>query len=157
MSKKQTMPSVDQKKPKSFKSLADFYMSGDAIPSRIKAFLNEKGLSYRLINAVKYKGSGNFHRSHWVPLEIPKEMRPDLASVDGVGLSPEGYLVKGDLVLATRSKEMNSTHRRLLDEQAMRLKGYNKIKGQELQEYANEHGLGAKVEVGYGDEGSSEE
>jgi hypothetical protein len=132
---------------------ADFefaFGSSDAmmkIDPALAAQFKKDGLVYRWINKKQYEANGNVHRSHW------KAYRRDSASSSSAdfvnGSNPEGYIVRGDMLLAVRTEKMAKSHRSYLDKQNELKAGIQKRQAQELKEL-----VGSRADV---DDGSEDE
>ncbi len=122
----------------------------DIDPS-LKAELKKEGLTYRWINKKQYEASGNTHRSYWQAYKRQNSEGKE-ATEFKFGTSPEGYIVRGDMVLAVRSLEVKAAHRKHLDSKNAALMGIQKQKARELKEMV---GNMASVDDGY-DESEAE-
>lgn len=132
-------------------TLADMYMNPLKIDEELKSELRNKGLEYRFINMKTYKDMG-FHRSHWKPYKRETAGPKD----SGFGSDPEGYLRRGDLVLAVKAKEHAELHRNQLRLRAKLQSNPNKVRAAELKQMMQAAGIKGKVHEGFEDEGEEE-
>lgn len=115
------------------------------IDPQIKEELAEKGLSYRWINANKFIAQHGFHRTGWKPYQTEKRERKGALDF-GMGVDPEGYIRRGDLVLAVKPEEMQARHRQRLKLKNDLYRGFNKQAADQLRELTR--GIG-QVYEGY--------
>ena len=135
---------------------ADLYDSALDIPSNIKEELNKKGLTARWINATEFRKSFGFHKSKWVPYkrELPKGASTSPDSL--YGGDPEGYVRRGDLVLAVKTKEENARHAGMLKQRADLYSGKQNQAAAELREQAKRAGVKTKVDDSFGEDEDEE-
>lgn len=122
-------------------------MSVLKVDSALLAKLDSEGLVCRWINASKYKNGGNFHKSGWRPYKV-NESAKEKGSYDfSYGSSPEGYLIRNDLILAVKSKDESERWRSHLKKKAQNMSGKNDDASASFKEKAKSGG--AKVLEGY--------
>ncbi len=121
-----------------------------ALPQELKAYLNSKDLDWRFLNANQFRSAGNYHRSNWKALN----MREHSAAIDVIsGVTAEGLIQRGDLVLGVRPKAVSAKHREFLAEKNRRYSNFNKEKAKELRDDVRRQGIsGVSVEEGYGED-----
>jgi hypothetical protein len=128
---------------------ADIYKSQLDVNSELKKELKEKNLVYRWINAKQFQQSFGFHRSGWVPYK-----RSSSTKVDSLfGGDPEGYVRRGDLVLAVKSTEDQAKHKAGIAYKTSLYSGLNRKQAQQLAESARQAGFKTKVSEGYENQG----
>jgi hypothetical protein len=139
------------KKPKAQVS-SDFLSSSNDpfmfdIDPKLKAELDNKGLATRWINRTKYVDNRGDHRG-WRPykLEGAKVEQKDALDFQ-YGVDPDGYVSRGDLVLAVRPMEVHEANRRRIARKNQAQQGHQAQAARELQEQT-----GMKVHQGYDDE-----
>lgn len=122
-----------------------FYGNKLEIPKALSEEIKKKGYVYRFINIKKFKEDGGVHRSYWRPYV------PEITTVqdDVYGRSPEGYVTRGDCVLAVRSLAQNTSHKEYLHRKNLAYRSYNKTAKEELQKMLD--GSGLTVQAGYDD------
>ncbi len=119
----------------------------------LKAELEGQGLAWRWLNAPKYLTGGNYHRSGW------RAYRKDVSKADrgsldfNLGVSPEGYIIRNDLILGVKKKEEQAKWKRYLQHKAKIQSGKsdNGERAQDLREKARSAGMKVKVYEGYDD------
>ncbi len=121
-------------------------------PNIVKA-LRDKGLVHRFISAPKLMSSGGYHARGWRPIKL-KEIE-GYGTIDTFGADPDGYLRRGDLVLAVRSKELNDKHKAYLAQEGARGKNIQKKQADELRQFVKGNDLGMEIIEGYEDEDKS--
>lgn len=117
------------------------------VDANLKREFAEKGLAHRWINATQFRNNGNFHQSGWRPYrkQISEEER---GSMDfQYGVSPEGYLIRNDLMLAVKPLEQQKRWSENIHKRAERLAGKSEENVSEFQKKARSGG--AKAHVGY--------
>lgn len=102
-----------EKKPFSYQK-----MSMLDVPPELKKELEEQGLECRWINAPKLRGQQGFNKHYWKPYKV----NYDKIGIDNFFRSPDGYLVRGDVILAARPKDIGDAHKARLKAKADRLK-----------------------------------
>lgn len=112
------------------------------ISDSIKKELEVKGLGYKFINATLLKRNDNFNKENW---------RPHKFSSNIEGVNNEGYLRRGDLVLASKPTEEVDSQKRKIRRKTQANQQFNKEQAAELKRMARESGLEAKVYEGYED------
>lgn len=100
------------------------------------------GLVPRWINATKYKAGGNFHKNNWKPYKVSNASgTSDRGSYDfGYGVSPEGYIIRNDLILAVKPLEQQRRHKSFIKQRADAMAGKSKNTIQEFKEKARAGG-----------------
>jgi hypothetical protein len=116
-------------------------------PSIIKA-LKAKGLAYRFVSAAKLQQNAGYHERGWTPIK-----RKDIegyGTLDTFGADPEGYVRRGDLVLAVRPQALNDKHKAYIAQEANRGNHSQKSQAKELREFVKNSGAeGITVIEGY--------
>jgi hypothetical protein len=123
------------------------------IDPALKVELKEKGLSHRWINYKKFMSDGNFHQSGWVPYK--PAAKPTGAVEFSFGSNPEGYVIRGDLILAVKTEEQQAHHKARLARKNAIYQQYNKQAASQLKEHLK--GTKSKVYEGYEENGDDED
>lgn len=140
-----------EKKPttqKSEPSLPSDFTYEQAFKNRLKvpkAVLDEvdsKGMVCRWINFNEFRRAGGYHHNHWTPYKPETE-----PGSDELGGRDQGYLRRGDLILAVRTKELNEAHKRFKDQKNAAKRAYDKNAADQLRRSMP----GVKVLEGYDD------
>lgn len=119
----------------------------------LKAELDEKGFVARWINAKKYLSGGNYHQSGWRAYR-KQVSNEDRGALDfNYGVSPEGYIIRNDLILAVKPAEHQEKWKAHLRRKADIQSGVNNSRASELREAAAERGVKAKIYEGYEENG----
>lgn len=142
---------ISTKAPAQDDTLADMYMNPLKIDETLKSELRTKGLEYRFINIKSFKDLG-FHRSHWRPYKRDSVQPQD----SGFGTDTEGYLRRGDLVLAVKAKEHADLHRNQLRLKAKLQASPSKVRAAELKQMMQAAGVKGRVHEGFEEEGEKE-
>jgi hypothetical protein len=121
----------------------EFFENRLSLTKDIKDHLSEQGLSWRFISSQQFRNEGNRHNSYWVPHKFE-------AGKFGV-LNSEGFITRGDLILATRKKEITAKHKSFLKSKNDLHKGYNRSEAAKFRENFRKNGLSEKVVEGTDD------
>jgi hypothetical protein len=119
-------------------------------PGIVKA-IEAKGLSYRFVSVPALQKMGGYHNRGWRPL-LMKELGGEYGTLNQNSLQfggdPDGYLRRGDLVLAVRPKDMTDKHRAFLRQEALLRSNSvrDKAQAEELRNMAKRAGLDTVVE-----------
>jgi hypothetical protein len=126
--------------------MSDVFVNDLDLDPTLVEELKRKNLVARFINATSFKKTGN-HRARWVPYQ--RESKSSL-----FGSDPEGFVRRGDLVLAVKPLEAVKQHRALLRQraQAQSTASINQNHAKQVREMAAESGVNTIVSEGYGDE-----
>lgn len=121
-----------------------------ALPQGLKTYLTDKGLDWRFLNATQFRAGGNYHRSNWKALNVREhESATELVS----GITAEGLIQRGDLILGVRTKAISAKHREFLAEKNRRYNNFNKEKAKEMRDDVRRKGIsGVSIEEGYGED-----
>lgn len=118
------------------------------IDAELKAELDGKGLVARWLNTKKYMADGNFHKSGWRAYK--SDRKGEVGSLDfNYGVNPDGYLIRGDLVLGVKKKEDQERWASRIRAKTARQMGKNRA--EELRETLDKGGLKAEIHDGYED------
>lgn len=145
-------------KPKQMRpvTLDDVFGNPLTVNEDIANAIKAKGLEYRWISYTKYANMGGSHERAWRPIK-----RSECGSMDDTSLlngsDVDGYIRRGDLVLAVRRKEQGDQHRAILKQEASRAKNVQKAHAEELRQFVKSQGINASISEGYDDEDASEE
>ncbi len=124
----------------------EIFDSSFAVPPEIKAEIKEKGLACRWVNGTSLQKSFGFNKNRWVPFKSEKAK----AVTSMFGGDPEGYVRRGDLILAVKPKELQDKHRAYLADKLAGSKGVLKKKtSEDMRQIAEEHGVKAKFDNSY--------
>lgn len=119
-----------------------------ALPENFKKQFTDNGLEIRFVNLKKVQQLGGFHERGWVPFTKTKFSNIELPEFHW-GSSPDGKIIRGDLVLACRPISLGDKHRAHLRARANRLDMNQKKNAAELRKMA---GGKARVLEGYDDD-----
>jgi hypothetical protein len=94
--------------------MPDFARNNFDIDASLKKELDEKGLIPRWVNIKQMENYGGYHPKGWVPYK-----RESISDTEKLfGNSTDGYLRRGDTVLAVKKKEDVDKHRAYLRNEA---------------------------------------
>lgn len=106
----------------------------------IKKILDTAGLGYKFISDVNYRRNYGFNKENWKPHQFDKNVK---------GTDHEGFLRRGDLILASQPASDVAAKKARLRRKTDAYKHYNKEKANELRQLARDSGLDMKVHEGY--------
>ena len=110
------------------------------IDEALKKELKSLKFQCRWINYKTYRAQG-FHKRQWKPF-IRKSLPPDKTRFD---VNADGFMVRNDLILAIKPVSYVEKHRHELREKSRFQANTQANKKKELQDFADNSGLGAKV------------
>jgi hypothetical protein len=142
-------------------NLDDIFGNTLGIDPEMQKIIEAKGFAIRFISASKLESNAGYHNRHWRPLPTSKlkEWGYDtLNTLDSFsfGSDPNGFIRRGDLVLAVRPKDLHEKHRAYLKQEAARGRGLQKKHAEELKSLVRDAGLDMKIHEGFEDEKSEE-
>lgn len=114
----------------------EMYQNRFDLPKSLREEIKQKGYNYKFINFTSYK-KDTVHKAHWVPYKPEIETVADMV----FGKSPEGYVVRGDCVLAVRPLSVDKLMKARIHDKAQSQLGFNKRARQEMEELARAHGV----------------
>lgn len=143
-----TKPQVTKRDPSVGTNMEEIFDSTFKVPEQVAAEIKEAGLVSRWINATEFKKAFGFHKNRWQPFQS-KYMK---SLANGIfGGDPEGYVRRGDLILAVKSKELQDKHRAFVKDRTEALAGKAKQHKAKLREIAREHGVKTNIDDDYDD------
>lgn len=122
----------------------EFFNNRLSLTDALKEQLTREGLDWRFINSMQFREGGNMHRSHWTPYKITNPQELGVMAV-----SPEGHLLRGDLILATRPKAISKKHKEFLAKRNAAYAGvnHNRTVAQEMKKLARDYNVSDAVKV----------
>lgn len=119
-----------------------------AIDPALKSELESKNLVWRWTNFKKLKDNHGFDPRMWAPYK--RESKPTGGMFEAYGYTdPEGYIRRGDLVLAVQTQEIYNRRKADTDRRRAALNNNQKVAAKQLNETFAEAGVKAKVYSGY--------
>jgi hypothetical protein len=160
---------VAAKKPFSQRSkptpvnMDDIFGNALGLDPELVASIKAKGLSHRFINARKLIDMGGYHPKGWRPYKPSAEERAKLEAQSLLfGSDPDGYIRRGDCILAVRTSELNDKHKAYLKQEAARTQNTAKNAASQIRDFIKSNGLdmrvqeGAEVHEGFGEDEDNE-
>lgn len=121
------------------------------IPTEVMKELKAKDLPFRFVDAPGLAKNGNMHKNGWVPYKA--DCTPTDAGSLQLGVSPDGFIRRGTLILATRSKAVDLQHRTLISRRNAAQRDVQAHAARQLKETAKAAGFKESIVVeGYDDE-----
>jgi len=93
-------------------NLHDYQFNTMKLDPELREELEAQGLAYRFINANQLKRNG-YHRSYWKPYQR-KNKTSDGVSSRIYGADPDGFVIRGDSILAVKPKAEADAYRSML-------------------------------------------
>lgn len=119
-------------------------------PNLIKE-IEEQGLVYRWINAHTFQRNHGFDSRQWAPYKMKNPI-----NIGGlIAKDSEGYIRRGDLILAVQTEAVASRRKARMDmrRQALNAAVQNKEAASQLKKSMRDAGIQAKVHEGYDENG----
>jgi len=151
---------INGKKPISSRSQASGPMGGEfgnrlSLSLDLQKELKDKGLEGRFINYKELVENQGFHKNEWIPYKREKSDTMDTSTFLN-GSSPDGYIRRGDAILAVKRVEDAERHRAHLDQLAKNQLGYDKRAAASLRRVAKEAGMNVPVKESFDDDDTVE-
>ncbi len=118
------------------------------LDEQLRDELTKKGLSFKWINFQDFKSKG-VNSLGFIPYK--RESKAPLAELLQTG-APDGYTVKGDLILAVMPKSEHAELKAEMKWRAQRGERYQEEAGAELAESLRRSGIKSKVITGVNDD-----
>ena len=100
-------------KPKAFHEL---YTDTQYVDPKLQEYLSNKGLEFRWINLRQFRERG-FHKTGYIPFKREADTpMTDAEKLIGLGASPDGFITRGDQILAVKTKEHAAAYRAHIQE-----------------------------------------
>lgn len=149
------MSVINGKKPLSQKrqvqapqtDVTDLFGNPLTLDKEVMDALKAKNLAHRFINAAQLQSMGGYHQYGWRPIKA-KDLYANMGTSDFMfGIDPEGYIRRGDLILAVRPQEVNEKHKAYLKQanEAVDVNMMQKKQRQAMRQIAREVGEEMKV------------
>lgn len=121
------------------------------INPEVRRVIEERGHTLRWINATKFKLAGGFHKHGWQPVKV-SDLPDSLVKGSNLayGATAEGFLIRNDMMLASRPSELTARHRASLETRTKIASGKVKAVAESMRE--NIKGYGS-VQEGYEENG----
>jgi len=142
-------PSVKEKQAGTEAGINDFNFDFNdffAVDPALKQEIASKGLVCRWINAVKLKANYGYDSRQWTPYK--RESQPSVTSTFS---DPEGFIRRGDLILAVQPKQLATARKAQVDARnlAQSSAKQQKAHADELKRQMRENGIKADISEGY--------
>jgi hypothetical protein len=103
-------------------NIHDYQFNTMKLSPDLEQELKEKDLAWRFINMTQLKKNGH-HRGFWKPYQRTSKPEKDSPSVKLFGNDPDGYIIRGDAILAVKPKAEADRFRSLLQKRTQILAG----------------------------------
>jgi len=140
-------------KKKAIETQVTFYGDMTALPLDVKKELEDNGLVARWVDAKQMKEWEGYHRSGWQVYRRPENVIMKMKE-DGprFGRDPDGFVRRGTLILAAKTKEENERHKQHLARRARTYSSqHRKQQADELRQQARAGGLNTTIVDSYED------
>jgi hypothetical protein len=116
------------------------------VPLNVKKQIDQAGYEMRFINEREYVKNSNTHERDWLPYreDLFSTEESITSSMNGIGISADGYLRRGDTVLAVRPRARGDQYRAIIKERNRRQAERVKTSQQNLREEARRAGFGTE-------------
>lgn len=140
-----TRPTLKDKEASTQESLnLNDYSDMTALDPALKSEIEGKGLVYRWINAHKLQSNFGFDPRQWAPYKREGAQKTAFSQTDS-----EGYVRRGDLILAVQSAETFNRRRSIVKRKNELNKNHLKSQAADLRKGFSDAGLRARVTEGY--------
>lgn len=112
------------------------------ITDTVKKVLDSKDLACKWISDITYRRNYGFNKEGWKPHKFSENVE---------GMDPEGFLRRGDLILASQPTENVAEKKARIRRKTQAYEGFNKEKANELRRLAKDSGLDMQIHEGYED------
>lgn len=130
-------------------NMDDIFGNPLGLDPELVAAIQAKGFAHRFINAKKLIEMGGYHAKGWRPYKPSTEERAKLESQSLLfGSDPDGYIRRGDCILAVRSKELNDKHKAYLKQEVARTQNVAKNAASQIKDFIRSNGLDMRVQEG---------
>jgi hypothetical protein len=137
-------------------NMDDIFGNPIAVEPEMAKAIESNGYTYRWVNATKLASAGGYHHRGWKALPTSELKKWGYGKMDSFsftfGQDPDGFVRRGDLVLAVRPKEKTDIHRAYLKQEADRASNVQKKQADELKQMFKDAGVDGKVHEGYEDD-----
>lgn len=119
-----------------------------AIDPELKKEIEGKGMAYRWVNAIKLKANYGFDARQWAPYK-----REGQVSGMSTFSDPEGFIRRGDLILAVQPKAVAAARKAQVASRnkSQSLAERNKAQAEELRRQLRSNDIKADISEGYED------
>lgn len=93
-------------------SVPEFMQNRLQVDEKLMKYFKDKGLAWRWINMSKFRAE-RFHRTGWVPFKKQQDT-PISAADQLLGESPDGFILRGDNVLAVKKASEAQAYKNFL-------------------------------------------
>lgn len=131
-------------------NMEDLFGNSLSVPDELRIELEKQNLAWRFISAPDLQKMGGYHRFGWRPYQ--KSQSDKMSGDVQFGNDPNGYIRRGELVLATRPMDIHKKHQQFLKQEADRAKLIQQTKAGEIRDLVGSN-RGIQVHEGYEDEG----
>lgn len=132
----------------------DIFRDPIGLDDELKATIVSKGYAYRFINYKQFVDMGGTNTHYWTPVKRSKLKEWGYDMIDGneftSGSDVDGYIRRGDLVLAVRPKAIQEKHKAYLAQENARVADLQGAHADELREIVRDSG--GRIHEGYEDE-----
>jgi hypothetical protein len=139
-------------------SIDDVFGNALGLSADLLKILDKEGYAHRFVSAAAIEQSSGYHQSGWKPVSQAQLKKWGHATMDShsfsFGTDPEGYIRRGDLVLALRPQALNEKHRAYLAQEAQRGQHVQKKHAEELRRQVADAGADIKIHEGFDDDKS---
>lgn len=125
------------------------------VDPRVKEAIEAKGHTIRWINASKFKEAGGFNKHGWQPVRISDLPEAVVKGTNlAYGATAEGFMIRNDMMLASRPQELTNKHEKLLQAKALLASGKTKQAAEGIRDSLGKYG---RVIEGYEENGEDGE
>lgn len=109
------------------------------LPVKLQQEMQAKGLEARFISLKQYKSNSNMHIRGWKPYVPDDALNLNDGEMD-YGVTPEGLVVRGHMVLAAKPAKLVAQYRAAVDQKNKALQSIKERKYDEMRKRMEKHG-----------------
>lgn len=140
-----TKPSVEAKNLASMTSMLQEQSSLTDIPAECRSELNEANLEARWIDIVQLQKNQGWHKKDWQPYKFKCKVGASANPFGGSAGAFDGYLVRQQMVLATKPMEKAELQRMQVKLKTKLQSDPAALKLKEMQQFVKQSGVNAKI------------
>lgn len=140
-----TKPSVEAKNLASMATMLQSQSSLTDIPADCKAEIESENLEARWIDIVQLQKNQGWHKKDWQPHKFKCKVGAVANPFGGAAGAFDGYLVRQQMVLATKTKEKAELQRMQIKLKTKLQSDPAALKLKEMQSFVKQSGVNAKI------------
>ncbi len=130
-------------------NMDDIFGNALGLDPELVESIASQGLAHRFVNAKKLIEMGGYHAKGWRPYKPGAAERAKLETQSLLfGSDPDGYVRRGDCILAVRPIELHNKHKAFLKQEVARTQNTAKNAASQIKDFIRSNGLDMRVQEG---------